>query len=329
MADVAALAGVSHQTVSRVLNDNPRVAPDTRRRVEEAIRKLNYQPNSVARALVTGRSRTLGVVSFDTALYGPASTLIGIQDAAHQAGYHVATVSLRSLVRSSILDAIERLRRQSVEGVIIIAPELSAAQALVNLPADLPVVAVEGALEVPVPVVAVDQQSGGLQATQHLLDLGHPLVWHISGPVDWAEARGRERGWRMALEEAGVAAPPALVGDWSARSGFLLGQRLAAVPGLSAVFAGNDQMALGLLRALREAGRDVPGDVSVVGFDDIPESAYFTPPLTTVRQDFAEVGRRSLTRLLEQIDGAPRVAGTDTVPAELVIRDSAAPYRAR
>jgi DNA-binding LacI/PurR family transcriptional regulator len=327
MADVAHLAGVSHQTVSRVLNDHARVTPETRRRVEEAIRKLNYQPNSMARALVTGRSRTLGVVSFDTALYGPASTLIGIEEAAHEAGYYVAIVSLRSLARPSILDAIERLRRQAVEGVIVIAPEVSAAQALVNLPSDLPVVAVEGALEVPVPVVAVDQYAGASLATKYLLDLGHRVVWHLSGPVAWSEARGRERGWRTTLEAAGITAPPPLIGDWSARSGYMHGQRLAADAGLSAVFAANDQMALGLLRALREAGRDVPGDVSVVGFDDIPEAAYFAPPLTTVRQDFSTVGRQSLTRLLEQIDGSPAHTGTDIVPVELIIRDSAGPRR--
>ncbi|GAA3233090.1 LacI family DNA-binding transcriptional regulator [Dactylosporangium siamense] len=326
MDDVARLAGVSHQTVSRVLNEHVRVAPETRARVLAAIHTLDYRPNTLARALVTGRSGALGVVSFDTTLYGPASTLQGIERAAHEAGYFLSIATTRESSERSLSDAIERLRRQSVEGIVVITPEASAVRALQRLP-DLPIVAVEGMPDVAAPIVTVDQVAGAAAATRHLLDLGHPTVWHISGPPDWFEARGRERGWRTALREAGVPVNPPLVGDWSARSGYLHGRVIAQVPHLSAVFAANDQMALGLLRALREAGRDVPGDVSVIGFDDIPEATFFAPPLTTVRQDFAEVGRRSLGLLLAQLDGAPRQAQAVVVPVELVVRDSTAPRR--
>jgi DNA-binding LacI/PurR family transcriptional regulator len=324
MADVAKLAGVSLQTVSRVINDSPHVRADTRERVQEAMRKLEYRPNPVARALVTGRSRTLGVVSFDTTLYGPASTLFGIERAAHEADYFVSIISLRSLTRSSVVSAVERLRDQGVAGILVIAPQESATQALLHLPKDVPVVAAEAGPDDSVPLVAVDQVAGAQLATAHLLELGHPTVWHISGPADWLEAQDRVNGWRTTLDAAGAAAPPVLIGDWSARSGHELGRELAANSEVTAVFVANDQMALGLLRALHEAGRRIPGDISVVGFDDIPEAEYFTPPLTTVRQNFNEMGRRSLLLLLDQIESGVREQRSETVPPELIVRASTA-----
>jgi DNA-binding LacI/PurR family transcriptional regulator len=325
MADVAKLAGVSHQTVSRVINSSLQVRPETRERVLAAMRKLDYRPNSVARALATGRSRTLGVVSFDTTLYGPASTLFAIHRAAHQAGYFISTVSLRTLDKASYLDAVDRLRIQGVEGLLVIAPQIDAAHAVLQLPDDLPVVAVEAGPEHGVPVVSVDQAAGAAEATRHLLGLGHATVWHLAGPEDWLEAQQRVAGWRTALQAAGAEIPPPLVGDWSPGSGYALGRRLAEDPRISAVFVANDQMALGLLRAMHEAGRSVPDDVSVVGFDDVPEAAYFTPPLTTVRQDFMEVGQQSFHLLLEEIARGERSATRFSVAPELVVRGSTAP----
>jgi DNA-binding LacI/PurR family transcriptional regulator len=327
MADVAKLAGVSHQTVSRVINGSVHVREDTRQRVLVAMRMLDYRPNSVARALVTGRSKTLGVVGFDTTLYGPASTLFGIERAAHQAGYFVSIVSLLSLDRNAVLDAAERLRMQGVDGILVIAPQTAAARTVLDLPGDVPVVAVEAGPDEGVPVVTVEQFAGAALATQHLLDLGHRTVWHIAGPTSWLEAQERVAGWRSTLEAAGAPVTPALVGDWSAKSGYELGRRLAADPEVTAVFVGNDMMALGLLRVLSEAGRDVPGALSVVGFDDMPEAEYFTPPLTTVRQDFAEVGRRAFHLLLEEIERGSRSSVRESVPAELVVRESTAPPR--
>jgi DNA-binding LacI/PurR family transcriptional regulator len=322
MADVAKLAGVSLQTVSRVINDSPHVRAATRQRVEDAMRKLEYRPNPVARALVTGRSRTLGVVSFDTTLFGPASTLFGIERAAHDAGYFVSIVSLRSLTRSAVMDAVERLRAQGVDGVLVIAPQESAAQAILHLPKDVPVVATEAGPGESVPLVSVDQFEGARLATQHLLELGHRTVWHVSGPSDWLEAQDRVDGWRSTLEAVGASPPPVLVGDWSARAGHELGRELAGNPEITAVFVANDQMALGVLRSLHEAGRRIPADISVVGFDDIPEAEYFTPPLTTVRQNFNEMGRRSLLLLLEQIESGTRSPARETVPPELIVRAS-------
>jgi DNA-binding LacI/PurR family transcriptional regulator len=318
ISDVARLAGVSHQTVSRVINGSEHVRDATRDQVLAAMRKLDYRPNPVARALVTGRSKTIGVVSFDTTLYGPASTLFAIERAAHEAGYLTSNVSLDSLDRPSVLTAVERLRGQAVDGILVIAPQVTAAHAVAHLPEDVPVVAVEAGPEDGVPVVAVDQFAGAAAATRHLLELGHRTVLHIAGPGDWYESRQRIAGWLHAMEEARAEPRTPLVGDWSARAGYELGRRLMEEPHVTAVFVANDQMALGLLRVLH-----------VVGFDDIPEAAFFTPPLTTVRQDFMEMGRRSLHLLLREIGAGSRSTTRETVPSELVVRASTAPSEPR
>ena len=325
MSDVGRLAGVSHQTVSRVVNGSPHVRPETRARVLAAMEKLGYRPNPVARALVTGRSKTLGVVSFDTTLYGPASTLFGIERAAHEAGYFIIVASLEALNRSSVADAVERLRRQGVEGILVIAPHTEASEALLHAPTDVPLIAAEAGPDRALPVVAVDQGAGAAGATRHLLELGHETVWHVTGPPNFIESRQRCAGWRATLEVAGARVPEPLVGDWSPRSGYDRGRELSGIPNVTAVFVANDQMALGLLRAMHEAGRAIPHELSVVGFDDIPEAAYFQPPLTTVRQDFIEMGRRSLTLMLRTIETGRRVPGGSLVPPELIVRASTGP----
>ncbi|WP_371484307.1 LacI family DNA-binding transcriptional regulator [Kitasatospora sp. NBC_00315] len=325
MADVARVAGVSHQTVSRVLNGAPHVRPDTRDRVLAAIRELDYRPNSAARALVTRRSQTLGVVSFASALYGPAAMLDGIEQAARSAGYFVSVASLRSLDSRSLQEAVDRLRDQSVEGIVVIAPQISAVSAVAKLSSTVPVVAVGSGSQSRVPMVAVDNEAGALAATRHLLDLGHETVHHVAGPAGWLETRARQDGWRRALEAAGAPVPQVQSGDWSSRSGYEAGLRIATDPEVSAVFCANDHMALGLLRALHESGRTIPGAISVVGFDDIPEAAYFTPPLTTVRQDFGELGRRALELLVEELAGVGHARSHVLISPEMVLRRSAGP----
>ncbi len=324
MHDVGRLAGVSHQTVSRVVNGSRHVRPETRRRVLEAMRQLGYRPNPLARGLVMGRSNMLGVVSFDTTLYGPASTLLGIERAAHEAGYFIVVASLRALDRSSVSEAVERLQLQGVDGILVIAPLRVAVEALLGMPNGIPLVAVEGGPRDAVPVVEVDQFAGAAAATRHLLDLGHETVWHIAGPPEFLESEERLGGWKTTLEAVGAELPPVLPGDWSARAGYDLGRRLAVDPSVRAVFVANDQMALGVLRAMSEARRSVPGDVSVVGFDDIPEAPYFTPPLTTVRQDFDELGSRSLQLLVRQIETGRRLPPAPRVQPELIVRASTA-----
>jgi DNA-binding LacI/PurR family transcriptional regulator len=322
LKDVALLAGVSHQTVSRVLNDLPGVRVETRERVIAAMRQLDYQPNSAARTLVTNRSQTLGLVAFDTTLIGPSFMVYAIERAAREAGYFVSIASARELDVPSVNEAIRRLREQSVEGIVTLAPVPAALTALAQVPADMPLVGVGLGSADGVPMVAVDNVAGAALATRHLVDLGHPTVHHVSGPDGWPEARERVAGWRQTLRDAGLKVPAPITGDWSARSGYAAGRQLARDPRVTAVFCGNDQMAVGVLRALHEVGRAVPGEVSVVGFDDIPEAAYFQPPLTTVRQDFAELGRRSLQMLVTQITTGKRgVPQTRFVPP-LVVRES-------
>ena len=328
MADVARRAGVSQMTVSRVLNNHPGVRPATRAKVLAAVADLDYRPNTAARALVTGRTRVLGVVSVNTALFGPASMLVAIERAAREAGYFVSIVSLSSPDRRALGDAIAHLGSQAAEGIIVIAPYAVTTAALRHLPDNLPIVAVEGG-KAPVPTVVVDQYLGARRATRYLLSLGHPTVVHIAGPEDWHEARERERGWRETLATEGREAPPVVRGDWSPQSGYEAALSLAPMPESSALFVGNDQMAVGVLRALHEAGVMVPDQVSVVGFDDVPEAAYFSPPLTTIRQNFAEVGRRSLGLLLQQVEGSPRPRTRVVIPPDLVVRDSTAPPSSR
>ncbi|MBB4930350.1 DNA-binding LacI/PurR family transcriptional regulator [Lipingzhangella halophila] len=327
MADVARLAGVSHQTVSRVLNGHPNVKAETRTRVEMAIGELGYRRNSSARALVTRRTSVIGVVAFDPTLYGPASTLGGIERAARASGYFLSVVTLQTVTRQAVREAMDYLAQQSVEGYIVVAPLRTVVDGLVDLPYGRPVVAVEGGEAPDLPVVCVDQPGGAYLATRHLLDLGHRTVHHITGPSDWLEAEGRVAGWRLALEEAGAPVHEPLSGDWRPRAGYELGRRLADGNEATAIFVANDQMALGALRALGEAGVRVPGDVSVVGFDDVPEAEFFAPPLTTVAQDFNEVGQRSialLVSLLEASGGPGAQPIRDVVPARLITRQSTA-----
>lgn len=325
MRDVARLAGVSHQTVSRVLNEHPSVREETRARVLEAMRALNYRRNLAARTLATRRSGILGLIGFESTLYGPASMLYGIEDAARAAGYFVSVVTVRSLERSAVLEAIDRLCAQAVEGIVAIAPKESAAHALAEVPEGLGVVGVGGAGETGVSSVRIDNRAGAVLATQHLLDLGHETVHHVGGPADWPEARDRTDGWRATLYANDRVVPPAEHGTWTADFGYRVGQSLATDPNVTAVFCANDPVALGVLRALHEAGRRVPEDVSVVGFDDVPEAGYFLPPLTTVRQDFAELGRRGLEVILGQLrENGPvgRTEGGVVLAPTLTVRGS-------
>ena len=332
MRDVARLAGVSHQTVSRVLNDHPHVRQETRERVLEAMRSLNYRRNLAARTLVTRQSHTLGIIGFETTLFGPASMLYGIESAAREAGYLVSITTVNRLERRPVLDAVERLDQHSVDGVIAIAPKAAVTNALVQAPSNLRCVAVGGDGETDaVPTVRIDNATGARLATQHLLDLGHRTVHHAAGPADWPEAHERIEGWRRTLYAAGAVVPPVTPGWWDAGSGYEQGQALAADPSVTAIFCANDRIALGVLRALHEAGRRVPEDISVVGFDDMPDSPFYLPPLTTVRQDFGELGRRSLALMLEHLSGSAdgKPPSHVQIAPELVVRGSSGPAPSR
>jgi DNA-binding LacI/PurR family transcriptional regulator len=336
MADVAKRAGVSHQTVSRVLSAHPYVSESTRADVLRAIAELGYRRNSSARALVTRRTLTLGVVACNPTLFGPASMLFGLQEAARDEGFMVSAVTLRRYDARALSDAIDHLSDRGVEGIVVIVPHRAAVAALAELRLPFPVVTVEGGHSLPIPGVSVDQDLGARLVTCHLLNAGHRTVWHVAGPSHWLEAEARVRGWREALEEAGAEVPPPLGGDWTPLSGYRAGQELAGrvaagavrrtTGQVTAVFVANDQMALGVLRAFREAGLSVPGQVAVAGFDDIPEAEFFAPPLTTVRQDFAAVGQASIRLLVSRIaSGGLPDAERVVIEPRLIVRSSSPP----
>lgn len=332
MSDVAVLAGVSHQTVSRVLNDHPSVRPETRERVLAAIAELGYRRNSAARALVTRRTGALGVVTTSSAHHGPTSTLLGLESAAREVGYWVSVAAIDRFDAGTLRGALDHFLDQAVEGIAIIVPQVDVAEAVAASAAPVPVVTVTsgepvepGAEHARIVAVGVDQREGARAATRHLIGLGHREVVHLAGPQDWFDAQERLAGWREACAAAGVGAPDPVEVDWSAESGYREGLRLVDAGLPTAVFAANDQLALGMLRAFWERGVRVPQDVSVVGFDDEAGAAYFVPPLTTVRQDFPALGRSAIAALVRALAGeeVPRTL----LPATLVPRASTAAPR--
>jgi DNA-binding LacI/PurR family transcriptional regulator len=326
MVDVARLAGLSHQTVSRVFNDLPGVRPETRVRVLEAAKQLHYRRNIFARALVTSRTRMLGVVAFGTSWYGPAGTLLGIQQAAREAKYFVTVVNVDDITGGAVKEALHVLDEYSPDGLIVLTLKRSVSEALREMALGTPTVAIEIGEGTPdVPVVCVDQEQGARLATEHLLGLGHRTVHHLAGPVGWLEAEGRLAGWRSSLEDAGAPIPPVVRGEWTSLSGYEAGIKLLERSDVTAVFAANDQMALGLLMACRETGVRVPEDVSVVGFDCMPESEFFAPPLTTVLQDFQTVGRMSIRLLLDMIERGTSPVPRLAIAPSLVVRSSSRP----
>ncbi|MFC4110307.1 LacI family DNA-binding transcriptional regulator [Micromonospora zhanjiangensis] len=325
MADVAELAGVSSQTVSRVSNGHPGVIEATREQVLAAMRELGYRPNSAARALRYGQFNTIGVILFGLSSTGNSRTVEAIATQAAAEGYAITLIPVGVPTQDNVLGAFTRMGELAVDAVVVIIEVHLLDASTVALPPGVHVVIVDSDAGDRYPVVDTDQADGARQAVRHLLDLGHRTVRHVAGPAESFAGERRARAWRETLVEAGRPVPPVERGDWSAESGYRAGLRLAALPDCTAVFAANDQMALGVLRALHEHGRAVPAEVSVVGFDDIPDAASFFPPLTTVHQDFAEIGRRCVRSLLRQLRNEPASAGTDLVPTRLVVRDSTAP----
>ncbi len=336
--DVARLAGVSHQTVSRVLNGHPSVRDATRTRVLVAMDELQFRPSRAARMLSMRRSQTIGVLAAAVGShYGPASSVSAVEDAAREQGYYATVAHLASLSADAISAAVEDLLNQDVEGVVIVAPRTAVLSRLAALAVDIPIVAAQGEQEDAggIPVASVDQRAGVRMVMDYLIAQGHRRIVHVAGPPDWNDAESRLLAYEAELRSSGLPVLPPAHGDWTAESGYRAGRSLIQAAGhgelgFSAVFSSNDQMALGLMHAFREAGLDVPRDVSVVGFDDIPEAAHFWPPLTTVRQAFDELGKRCVAMLMDAIrksEDPPAVPGEavpDAVVPRLIIRDSVA-----
>jgi DNA-binding LacI/PurR family transcriptional regulator len=331
MVDVARVAGVSAQTVSRVSNGQANVDDATRTRVLEAMAALGYRPNGAARALKSGRFHTIGVIMTSLQTLGNIRALDAISAEAARAGFSVLLMPIADTTLPRVSGAYQRMTAQAVDGAVIILQARFLDETAFALPPGVPVVVIDSATSPGYTVVATDHALGARQVTGHLLSLGHRQVWHIAGPQASFSAALRAESWAAALRDAGLTPPPPLHGDWTAESGYRHGLTLGRRPEVTAIFCANDQMAVGAMRALRELGREIPGDVSVAGFDDMDVAASLWPPLTTVRQDFDSVGRLSVRRLLAKVAAGPAAeAGTTIVPTRLIIRSStAAPIAAR
>ncbi len=326
MMDVAEASGVSYQTVSRVINNHPSVAPATRSRVLHMIQKLNYRPNKAARSLATRQSQTLAVITYNMRFFGPTQMMVNIEQSAREAGYDLIFSNFDPLRDNDVSAIADSVLQWSVDGIIIIAQVASAAyDELVTQFRDIPLIQIDNAPGTTTPSIIVDQYTGSRDITQHLIDLGHQHICEITGPRYAFGALARHNGWQDALAASDLNPLPSYEGDWSAESGYHITQRLLAECDFTALVAGNDQMALGAISALRQHGRRVPEDVSVVGFDDIPEATYFDPPLTTVRQDFNEVGQQGITYLIELIQMPNAPHEQRVIAPQLMLRSSTCP----
>jgi DNA-binding LacI/PurR family transcriptional regulator len=327
--EVAAAAGVSTQTVSRVVNGRPDVASETREQVQQVIDTLGYQPSKIARSLIRGRSYSLGVVSSSIGLYGPSLLLQGIQEAAVEEDY---SLMLNILPNAEVFDANQVLREIlsfHVDGILWAVPEIGqnrdlVQQALPNL--TVPIVFLNAQPRPNLVTAVIDNKHGGRIATQHLIAQGRQNIGLITGPMNWWEARQREQGWREELAANGRVVDESFIanGDWMPSSGErCIRMLLEWHPEMDAVFVSNDQMALGAMKVARQMGRQIPKDLAIVGFDDIPESPYFSPSLTTVRQDVAEMGRQGVKQLLTLLDDEENLESPSVVlPPKLIVRES-------
>ena len=327
MQDVARLAEVSAQTVSRVARGEATVRPETAERVREAMRQLGYVPNRAAQALRSGSFRTIGVIAHRIARTGEACMIEAVTTALRSEGYGAMVVDAASNSVQDLTEALASLS-QSVDGVIVLSLETATVPSM-GLPADLPLVVGDFRFTEQYTAVGTDQATGTRDAVLHLLELGHETVHHLAGPASSIQAKAREEAWIAALWEKGRAVPPLVRGDWSPRSGYEAGLRLLEDPSVTAVFSANDEMALGLVRACHEKGLRIPEDISVIGFDDVM-AEWMSPPLTTITQDFATIGTELVAALMVQLrgeQGDEAEVRRVLVPAPLTIRESTAAPR--
>jgi LacI family transcriptional regulator len=321
--EVASAAGISTQTVSRVINDRPDVSPETRKRVQDVINRLGYQPSALARSLIRQRSHTLGVVTAGLRYIGPSRTLSGIASAAEEAGYSLLLKELSSFDPDDISPIFQALLSRHVDGIIWAVPEIGDNRKWVkDTPSDMEVPLVFLTMNPPknIPVVSIDNYAGGRMAVTHLLGQGYRKVGHISGPLDWWEARQRMSAWKDVLKEAGheVMDNHWVEGNWSSSSGAQAAEKLFdQYPQMDSIFVANDQMALGIMKVAADQGRRIPEDIGIVGFDNIPESAYFQPPLTTVQQDHSDIAKIAVAEIIKIIESGWQ--GLDPVDPQSIL----------
>lgn len=327
--DVAQYAGVSYQTVSRVVNGHPNVSPATRSRIQSIIQELGYNPNKVAQSLVGNQSNTLAILTFAMNHFGPTQMMLNIERAAKDLGYDLIFSNLAEPSYEQLFKALTSLSGRQVDGILAISPVVGISyQEMMKFCGHTPLVQIDPQMGLEVPSVIVDQKYGSQLVTEHLISLGHQRIAEISGPLNWFGAIARHEQWLATLEKAGLTPMMSIEGDWSAQSGYEAAHRLLkADPGFTALVVGNDQMALGALYALNEYNLRVPEDISVVGFDDIPEATFFRPPLTTVKQDFNQLGEIGVKYLLELIHTPDTPIKQHVILPKLVVRESTAAPR--
>jgi DNA-binding LacI/PurR family transcriptional regulator len=319
--DVAQLAEVSHQTVSRVLNNHPSVKPTTRERVEGAIAELKYRPNHAARQLVTSRSQMIGILIAGTELYGPWAILNAMEREARSEGYSVISISVLPHSPESWREGIDQLRNLDIDGVITIALSNQIVKEVEKSLATATIVIVDTEPSKKFDAVNIENFEGGKIATEHLIGLGHKNIVHITGPSDGYEGGQRRQGYEAAMNAAKLKVD-VIEGDWSIATGYKSGKEIAARKILpTAIFSSNDHLALGVIKALSENGIQVPRDISIIGFDNIPEAAYFSPALTSVHQDFDKLGKLAIGRMLNQIK-EPEKPAAFTISPKLLVRES-------
>jgi len=318
--DVANLAGVSHQTVSRVLNDHKSLRPETKQRVLNAAAQLGYRPSQAARSLATSKNNILGFLVSDTGLFGPAGMLNAMEHAARKSGYFVLSVAVDSNSEKAWREGIEHLGKMAIEGMVVIALDRHAVALAVEALPNIPIVAIDTEdVGEQVTAVGIDNATGAALATRHLINLGHKRILHITGPATSVEAASRRGGYEVAMRAANLE-PMFVQGDWSAKTGYQIGSSLD-LSAQTAVFTANDHLALGLLKAMNERGVRVPEQLSVVGFDDLPEAPYLVPGLTTIRQDFNQLGEAAMALLLDQLAGRASQVAQPVLPS-LIVRES-------
>ena len=327
--EIARSTGVSVQTVSRVINNRPDVSPETRAAVEAAIAEQGFQPSAVARSLVQRRSQMIGVIAAGLKFFGVAQTLNGVTEAAEASGYSIILKELASFEVPEIVPVVDFLLAHRVEGIIFAPPQMGAniRHVMDQLPvAGPPVVFLKAEPTSSYTTIGIDNAAAAMLATEQLLALGRTRVAHISGPLEWREARDRRDGWLAAMQNAGLEPGPTVESPWSSAGG---AEAFASIldidPTIDAVFAASDQIALGVLHVANARGIAIPGQLAVVGFDGLPETAQFTPSLTTVRQPLSEMGKLAVHELVEALDAetgayTPRAI---TLPVELIVGDSA------
>ena len=325
--DIARMAGVSRQTVSRVLNGERYIKASTEAQVRKVIEEHAWRPNSAARALATARSKTIGLLVSARSHYGPFSAATAIGEAARARGYAILSATLAREDDAAIGEALDAFAAQGVDGVVVIAPQQRAQEALGRVGVHVPFVSLHWKDDGDGRLVAFDQAAGARLATRHLIELGHTRIRHLAGPQDWNEAEDRMNGFLAELNDHDLPVTPPVLGDWTADLGYEVGLKLLDHPDFTAVFASNDQMALGLMHAAADLGISVPGDLSIVGFDDIPEAKHFAPPLTTIRQDFSWLGTRAIDVLVSQLEGEQVASPTEYPVPQLLVRQSTAPPR--